>query len=83
MEPWIMLKSLKHKHPFDEAWVRSKVPIIKIVNGILIKAIKLGASDIHFEPYERTFRVRYRIDGVLRREMTLPIQIKKCRSSPV
>ena len=39
-------------------------PIIKIVNGILIKAIKLGASDIHFEPYERTFRVRYRIDGV-------------------
>ncbi len=51
-------------------------PIIKIVNGILIKAIKLGASDIHFEPYERTFRVRYRVDGVLRREMTLPIQIK-------
>ncbi len=51
-------------------------PIIKIVNGILIKAIKLGASDIHFEPYERSFRVRYRIDGVLRREMTLPIQIK-------
>lgn len=51
-------------------------PIIKIVNGILIKAIKLGASDIHFEPYEKTFRVRYRVDGVLRREMTLPIQIK-------
>jgi type IV pilus assembly protein PilB len=51
-------------------------PIIKIVNGILIKAIKLGASDIHFEPYERTFRVRYRIDGVLRRDMGLPIQIK-------
>jgi type IV pilus assembly protein PilB len=51
-------------------------PIIKIVNGILIKAIKLGASDIHFEPYERSFRVRYRIDGVMRREMTLPIQIK-------
>jgi len=51
-------------------------PIIKIVNGILIKAIKLGASDIHFEPYERVFRVRYRIDGVMRREMTLPIQIR-------
>jgi len=51
-------------------------PIIKIVNGILIKAIKLGASDIHFEPYERTFRVRYRIDGVLRRDLSLPIQIK-------
>ena len=51
-------------------------PIIKIVNGILLKAIKLGASDIHFEPYERIFRVRYRVDGVMRREMTLPIQIK-------
>jgi type IV pilus assembly protein PilB len=51
-------------------------PIIKIVNGILIKAIKLGASDIHFEPYERSFRVRYRLDGVLRREMALPNKIR-------
>jgi type IV pilus assembly protein PilB len=51
-------------------------PIIKIVNGILIKAIKIGASDIHFEPYERLFRVRYRIDGVLRREMALPNKIR-------
>ena len=56
-------------------------PIIKIVNGILIKAIKLGASDIHFEPYERTFRIRYRIDGVLRRDMVLPIQIKNAMTS--
>ena len=56
-------------------------PIIKIVNGILIKSIKLGASDIHFEPYERTFRVRYRIDGVLRRDMSLPIQIKNAMTS--
>ena len=51
-------------------------PIIKIVNGILIKAIKLGASDIHFEPYETLFRVRYRIDGVMLRAMTLPLKIK-------
>jgi len=51
-------------------------PIIKIVNGILIKAIKLGASDVHFEPYEKAFRVRYRLDGVLRREMALPMKIK-------
>jgi len=56
-------------------------PIIKIVNGILIKAIKLGASDIHFEPYERMLRVRYRIDGVLRRDMSLPIQIKNAMTS--
>ena len=56
-------------------------PIIKIVNGILIKAIKLGASDIHFEPYERNLRVRYRIDGVLRRDMSLPLQIKNAMTS--
>ena len=46
------------------------------MNGILIKAIKIGASDIHFEPYERQFRVRYRIDGVLRKAMGLPVKIK-------
>jgi len=56
-------------------------PIIKLVNGILIKAIKLGASDIHFEPYERQFRVRYRIDGVLRKAMGLPIKIKNAITS--
>jgi type IV pilus assembly protein PilB len=64
-----------------EEMVEMEGPIIKIVNGILIKAIKLGASDIHFEPYERTFRVRYRIDGVLRRDMSLPVQIKNAMVS--
>jgi len=59
-----------------EDGVEIEGPIIKIVNGILIKAIKMGSSDIHFEPYEKTYRVRYRIDGVLRRDMVLPIQIK-------
>jgi type IV pilus assembly protein PilB len=56
-------------------------PIIKIVNGILVRAIKLGVSDVHFEPYERTFRVRYRLDGVMRRTMSLPIQIKNAITS--
>jgi type IV pilus assembly protein PilB len=56
-------------------------PIIKIVNGILILAIKMGASDIHFEPYERTLRVRYRIDGVLIRAMSLPTKIKNAVTS--
>jgi type IV pilus assembly protein PilB len=59
-----------------EDGVEIEGPIIKIVNGILIKAIKMGSSDIHFEPYEKTYRVRYRIDGVLRREMILPTQIR-------
>ena len=61
--------------PIDESG-EIEGPIIKIVNGILIKAIKSGASDIHFEPNERTFWIQYRIDGVLRREMALPIQIR-------
>ena len=67
-------------NPLEES-IDMEGPIIKIVNGILIKAIKLGASDIHFEPYERTFRVRYRVDGVLRRDMALPIQIKNAMTS--
>lgn len=40
-------------------------PVVKFVNAILNEAIKKKASDIHFEPYERTFRVRYRVDGIL------------------
>lgn len=41
-------------------------PAVKLVNKVLLDAIKRGASDIHFEPYERTYRVRYRIDGMLK-----------------
>ena len=40
-------------------------PVVKLVNAILTDAIKKGASDIHIEPYEKVFRVRFRIDGVL------------------
>ncbi|PIP69985.1 MAG: type II secretion system protein GspE, partial [Nitrospirae bacterium CG22_combo_CG10-13_8_21_14_all_44_11] len=48
----------------------------KLVSGILINAIKLGASDIHIEPYESSVRVRYRVDGVLALAMNLPVRIK-------
>jgi type IV pilus assembly protein PilB len=58
-----------------------EAPIIKLVNGILVRAIKMGASDIHFEPYERVFRVRYRIDGLLRKVMGLPLQIRNAITS--
>ncbi|MEE9165194.1 MAG: type IV-A pilus assembly ATPase PilB, partial [Nitrospinota bacterium] len=51
-------------------------PIIKLVNGVLTKAVKLGASDIHIEPYEKSFRVRYRQDGTLYVSLNLPLQIK-------
>ena len=43
-------------------------PVVKLINGILIDAVKRGASDIHIEPYEKELRVRYRIDGVLLRD---------------
>ncbi len=51
-------------------------PVVKLVNLILTDAIKKGASDIHIEPYEKSFRVRYRIDGVLMEVMKPPMKLK-------
>ncbi|MEW6067787.1 MAG: type IV-A pilus assembly ATPase PilB [Nitrospirota bacterium] len=56
-------------------------PIVKLVNGILINAIKGGASDIHIEPFENVLRVRYRVDGVLFTAMNLPVKIKNSVTS--
>jgi type IV pilus assembly protein PilB len=53
-----------------------EAPVVKLVNLILAEAIKKGASDIHAEPYEKTFRVRFRIDGVLYEMMTPPLSLK-------
>jgi type IV pilus assembly protein PilB len=50
-------------------------PIVRFVNKILLDAIKKGASDIHFEPYEKTFRIRTRIDGVLKEVALPPVQL--------
>ncbi|WP_179993506.1 type IV-A pilus assembly ATPase PilB [Acinetobacter sp. YH1901136] len=50
-------------------------PIVKYINKLLIDAIRMGASDLHFEPYEKTYRVRYRVDGVLRQIATPPLQL--------
>jgi type IV pilus assembly protein PilB len=58
-------------------------PVVKLVNLILIDAIKKGASDIHIEPYEKDFRVRYRIDGVLYEMMKPPIKLKNAITSRV
>jgi type IV pilus assembly protein PilB len=54
----------------------SEAPVIRLVNAILVNAIKKGASDIHVEPYEKNFRVRYRIDGVLYEEMQPPLKLR-------
>ena len=51
-------------------------PVIKLSNVLLIDALKRGASDIHIEPYEKEFRVRFRIDGVLYNVMALPMRLK-------
>ena len=53
-----------------------EAPVVKLVNLILAEAVKKGASDIHAEPYEKTFRVRFRIDGVLYEVMTPPLRLK-------
>ncbi|NOY54063.1 MAG: type IV-A pilus assembly ATPase PilB [Deltaproteobacteria bacterium] len=56
-------------------------PVVKLVNLILSEAIKKGASDIHIEPYEKEFRVRYRIDGVLYETMAPPKRLKDALTS--
>jgi type IV pilus assembly protein PilB len=58
-------------------------PVVKLVNLILTDAIKKNASDIHIEPYERDFRVRYRIDGSLYEVMKPPRKLKNALTSRV
>jgi len=58
-----------------------EAPIVKLVNLILTDAVKRGASDIHIEPYEREYRVRFRIDGVLQSIMTPPLKLKDAITS--
>ena len=50
-------------------------PVVKFVNKVLIDAIKKGASDIHFEPYENDYRVRLRIDGILKQVAKAPVKL--------
>ena len=58
-------------------------PVVKLVNLILTDAIKKSASDIHIEPYEKEFRVRYRIDGVLYAVMKPPMKLKNAITSRI
>ena len=63
------------KNAVDEA------PVVKLVNLILSEAITRGASDIHLEPYEKSFRIRYRVDGALYDIMQPPIRLKAALAS--
>ncbi|MBP6353693.1 MAG: type IV-A pilus assembly ATPase PilB, partial [Acinetobacter sp.] len=59
----------------DDAPQSEEAPIVKYINKLLIDAIRMGASDLHFEPYEKMYRVRYRVDGVLRQIAHPPLQM--------
>ncbi|MFT5119002.1 MAG: type IV pilus assembly protein PilB [Psychrobacter glaciei] len=52
-----------------------EAPVVKFVNKMLVDAIRMGASDLHFEPYEKTFRVRFRVDGVMQKMANPPVQL--------
>jgi type IV pilus assembly protein PilB len=53
-----------------------EAPIVKLVNSLIADAVRKGASDIHMEPYEKSMRVRFRIDGVLHEMMSPPFKFK-------
>jgi len=65
------------------AYKAGDAPIIKLVNGILAKAVTDGVSDIHIEPFEKSLQVRYRLDGSLFKSMNLPLTIKSALISRV
>lgn len=60
-----------------------EAPVVRLVNIILTDAIKRGASDIHIEPYEKDYRVRYRIDGLLYEMMHPPLKLKEAITSRI
>ena len=69
------LESLSEDDGRDQ-FAASDAPIIKLVNGVLIKAVQEGVSDVHVEPYEKSMQIRYRKDGALFKSMNLPLNIK-------
>ncbi len=60
-----------------------EAPVVRLVNLILTDSIKRGASDVHIEPYEKSMRVRFRIDGVLYEVMSPPLKLKDAITSRI
>ena len=60
----------------DDEAAADEAPVVRLVNLILTDALKRGASDIHVEPYEKSYRVRFRIDGVLYEIMNPPMKLR-------
>ena len=78
------LEVLEEEEDMDLAAITDsagEAPVVKLVNLILTDAIKRGASDIHIEPYEKEFRVRFRIDGTLYEIMNPPLKLKDAITS--
>src|SRR5256714_76504 len=69
--------------PSDLEKSAEEAAIVKAVNIILTEAVKRGASDIHIEPYEKEFRVRFRIDGMLQSIMSPPMKLKDAITSRI
>ena len=79
----IELASPQENENIPDQFTAADAPIIKLVNGILIRAINEGVSDIHIEPFEKSLQVRYRVDGVLYMSMNLPLRIKNALTSRI
>jgi len=72
-----IIEDEEEEHDVEElVKVTEEAPIIRLVNSVFVDAIKKGASDVHFEPYENAFRVRYRLDGTLYELMNLDKKYK-------
>jgi type IV pilus assembly protein PilB len=85
-EPAGDLEVLDEEEDLDLAALEEEseqAPVVKLVNIVLTDAIKRGASDIHIEPYEKEYRVRYRIDGILYEMMHPPLKLKEAITSRV
>jgi type IV pilus assembly protein PilB len=76
------LETLQEEESFDQ-YSASDTPIIKLVNGLMVKAVNDGVSDIHIEPFEKSLQVRYRLDGSLYKSMNLPLSIKNALISRI
>ncbi|MCP4899194.1 MAG: type IV-A pilus assembly ATPase PilB [bacterium] len=80
------LEVLEEEEDLDVADLEAgagEAPVVRLVNLILTDAIKRGASDIHIEPYEKVYRVRFRIDGVLYEIMNPPMKLRDAIASRI
>jgi len=69
------IESATEDKPITEGGDADDAPVVRFVNKMLLDAIKGGSSDLHFEPYEKTYRVRLRTDGILHEAARPPIQL--------